>query len=155
MAPPLKWAGTQILHGVTALRNGNPKSMGHGLTLTNESMKLGMPSSPHVARATAATNALDNGADIAKVQEWLGHEISPRLACTTEGRARPGGFTDFRSQLLISRLQVEEHASAPRLQPPYRSIDALNQAKVNAVAVHAVMQGVSTLSDDGCIPVSL
>ena len=27
---------------------------------------------PHSARATAATNALD-GADIAKVQEWLGH----------------------------------------------------------------------------------
>jgi hypothetical protein len=24
-------------------------------------------------RATTATNALDNGADIAKVQEWLGH----------------------------------------------------------------------------------
>lgn len=28
---------------------------------------------PHSARATAATNALDQGADIAKVQEWLGH----------------------------------------------------------------------------------
>jgi site-specific recombinase XerD len=28
---------------------------------------------PHVMRATAATNPLDNGADIAKVQEWLGH----------------------------------------------------------------------------------
>ncbi len=28
---------------------------------------------PHVRRATAATNALDDGADIAKVQEWLGH----------------------------------------------------------------------------------
>ena len=28
---------------------------------------------PHAARATAATNALDTGADIAKVQEWLGH----------------------------------------------------------------------------------
>jgi site-specific recombinase XerD len=28
---------------------------------------------PHAARATAATNALDAGADIAKVQEWLGH----------------------------------------------------------------------------------
>jgi site-specific recombinase XerD len=37
------------------------------------SKELGVPSSPHVARATAATNALDNGADIAKVQEWLGH----------------------------------------------------------------------------------
>lgn len=28
---------------------------------------------PHALRATAATNALLNGADIAKVQEWLGH----------------------------------------------------------------------------------
>jgi integrase/recombinase XerD len=27
----------------------------------------------HAARVTAATNALDAGADIAKVQEWLGH----------------------------------------------------------------------------------
>lgn len=28
---------------------------------------------PHALRATAATNALENHADIAKVQEWLGH----------------------------------------------------------------------------------
>lgn len=28
---------------------------------------------PHVMRATAITNALENGADIAKVQEWAGH----------------------------------------------------------------------------------
>ncbi len=28
---------------------------------------------PHVARATAATHALNQGADMAKVQEWLGH----------------------------------------------------------------------------------
>jgi integrase/recombinase XerD len=27
----------------------------------------------HALRATAATNALDHEADIAKVQEWLGH----------------------------------------------------------------------------------
>ncbi len=29
--------------------------------------------SPHALRSTAATNALDHGADIARVQEWLGH----------------------------------------------------------------------------------
>ena len=29
--------------------------------------------SPHALRATAATNALEHNADIAKVQEWLGH----------------------------------------------------------------------------------
>jgi len=28
---------------------------------------------PHAMRATAATNALEHGADIARVQEWLGH----------------------------------------------------------------------------------
>lgn len=28
---------------------------------------------PHALRATAATNALEHEADIAKVQEWLGH----------------------------------------------------------------------------------
>ena len=30
---------------------------------------------PHAMRATAATNALKNGADIAQVQRWLGHSI--------------------------------------------------------------------------------
>ena len=29
--------------------------------------------SPHALRATAATSALDHGAELAKVQEWLGH----------------------------------------------------------------------------------
>lgn len=28
---------------------------------------------PHVMRATVASNALEHGADIAKVREWLGH----------------------------------------------------------------------------------
>jgi site-specific recombinase XerD len=44
---------------------------------------------PHVMRTTAATNALDNGADIAKVQEWLGHAniATTRIYMTT---ARPG-----------------------------------------------------------------
>lgn len=32
----------------------------------------GLPVGAHALRATAATNALDHEADIAKVQEWLG-----------------------------------------------------------------------------------
>jgi integrase len=35
--------------------------------------KLGVEIGAHVLRATAATNALEHEADIAKVQEWLGH----------------------------------------------------------------------------------
>jgi hypothetical protein len=48
------------------------------LTISNASVQLGataIPSEairPHGLRATAATNALEHGADIAKVQEWLG-----------------------------------------------------------------------------------
>jgi integrase/recombinase XerD len=40
----------------------------------------------HSMRATAATNALSNEADIAKVQEWLGTRMSPRPASTTGAR---------------------------------------------------------------------
>jgi len=37
------------------------------------SADLGITSGVHVMRATAATNALEHEADLAKVQEWLGH----------------------------------------------------------------------------------
>jgi len=37
------------------------------------SANLGFEIGAHALRATAATNALDHQADIAKVQEWLGH----------------------------------------------------------------------------------
>jgi site-specific recombinase XerD len=37
------------------------------------SAALGFEIGAHALRATAATNALDHEADIAKVQEWLGH----------------------------------------------------------------------------------
>jgi site-specific recombinase XerD len=37
------------------------------------SKRLGFEIGAHALRATAATNALDHQADIAKVQEWLGH----------------------------------------------------------------------------------
>jgi integrase/recombinase XerD len=35
--------------------------------------QIGFEIGAHALRATAATNALDHQADIAKVQEWLGH----------------------------------------------------------------------------------
>ena len=45
----------------------------------------------HSMRATAATNALSNEADIAKVQEWLGLRMFPLRGSTTG--ARPGPRT--------------------------------------------------------------
>lgn len=38
---------------------------------------------PHAARATAATNVLDQDADIAKVQKWLATRTSAPPASTT------------------------------------------------------------------------
>ena len=44
---------------------------------------------PHAARATAATNALDAGADIAKVQEWLGHASVSTTRVYDHRKTRP------------------------------------------------------------------
>ena len=35
--------------------------------------------STHSLRATAATNALERGSDIAEVQEWMGHDDTKTL----------------------------------------------------------------------------
>jgi site-specific recombinase XerD len=60
------------------------------------SSELGVPSSPHVARATAATNALDNGADIAKVQEWLGHADISTTRMYDRRKSRPEDSPTFK-----------------------------------------------------------
>jgi integrase/recombinase XerD len=62
------------------------------------STELGIPSSPHVARATAATNALDNGADIAKVQEWLGHADISTTRMYDRRKSRPEDSPTFKVQ---------------------------------------------------------
>ena len=57
----------------------------------------GMPLfGPHVMRATAATNALENGADIAKVQEWLGHANIQTTRIYDRRRSRPEDSPTFR-----------------------------------------------------------
>jgi integrase/recombinase XerD len=53
---------------------------------------------PHALRATAATNALDRGADLGKVQEWLGHANVSTTRLYDRRRSRPEMF---------SRLQLE------------------------------------------------
>jgi site-specific recombinase XerD len=51
---------------------------------------------PHVMRATAATNALDNGADIAKVQEWLGHANIATTRIYNHRKTRPEDSPTFK-----------------------------------------------------------
>ena len=51
---------------------------------------------PHALRATAATNALDNGADIAKVQEWLGHANIATTRIYDRRQSRPEDSPTFK-----------------------------------------------------------
>jgi len=47
-------------------------------------------------RATAATNALDHQADIAKVQEWLGHAKSATTKIYDRRSTRPEDSPTFK-----------------------------------------------------------
>jgi integrase/recombinase XerD len=53
------------------------------------SAQLGFEIGTHTLRATAATNALDHEADIAKVQEWLGHANIATTRIYDHRRTRP------------------------------------------------------------------
>jgi len=51
---------------------------------------------PYALRATVATNALDHGADIAKVQEWLGHASISTTRVYDRRQNRPDDSPTFR-----------------------------------------------------------
>jgi integrase/recombinase XerD len=51
---------------------------------------------PHSLRATAATNALDRGSDLAKVQEWLGHANVATTRLYDRRRSRPEDSPTYR-----------------------------------------------------------
>jgi len=51
---------------------------------------------PHALRATAATNALEHGADIAKVQEWLGHSCISTTRLYDKRKSRPEDSPTFK-----------------------------------------------------------
>lgn len=53
---------------------------------------------PHALRATAATNALTHNADIAKVQEWLGHANIQTTRIYDRRSTRPEDSPTFRVQ---------------------------------------------------------
>ncbi len=50
---------------------------------------------PHALRATAATSALDNHADIVKVQEWLGHASISTTRVYDRRHSKPGDSPTF------------------------------------------------------------
>jgi site-specific recombinase XerD len=50
----------------------------------------------HALRATAATNALDHQADIAKVQEWLGHANIATTRLYDHRKTRPEDSPTFK-----------------------------------------------------------
>ena len=57
---------------------------------------LGFEIGAHALRATAATNALDHQADIAKVQEWLGHANIATTRIYDHRRTRPEDSPTFK-----------------------------------------------------------
>ena len=57
---------------------------------------LGFKIGAHALRATAATNALDHQADIAKVQEWLGHANIATTRIYDHRRTRPEDSPTFK-----------------------------------------------------------
>jgi integrase/recombinase XerD len=58
--------------------------------------KLGMAIGVHALRATAATNALEHEADIAKVQEWLGHANIATTRAYDRRKSRPEDSPTFK-----------------------------------------------------------
>lgn len=57
---------------------------------------LGFEVGAHTLRATAATNALDHQADIAKVQEWLGHANIATTRIYDRRKTRPEDSPTFK-----------------------------------------------------------
>lgn len=60
------------------------------------SSELGFTIGAHALRATAATNALDHQADIAKVQEWLGHASIATTRIYDHRKTRPEDSPTFK-----------------------------------------------------------
>jgi integrase/recombinase XerD len=60
------------------------------------SAELGFQIGAHALRATAATNALDHQADIAKVQEWLGHANIATTRIYDHRKTRPEDSPTFK-----------------------------------------------------------
>jgi integrase/recombinase XerD len=85
------------------VRNNRTGEMGNAITadgvyriVRGYSAALGFEIGAHALRATAATNALDHEADIAKVQEWLGHANISTTRIYDHRRTRPEDSPTFK-----------------------------------------------------------
>jgi integrase/recombinase XerD len=83
--------------------SNNTKNGGKGITpdgvyklVRAYSGSLGFEIGAHSLRATAATNALDHQADIAKVQEWLGHANIATTRIYDHRKTRPEDSPTFK-----------------------------------------------------------
>ncbi len=85
------------------VRNNRTGRLGRAITadgvyklVRTYSARLGFEIGAHALRATAATNALDHQADIAKVQEWLGHANIATTRIYDHRRTRPEDSPTFK-----------------------------------------------------------
>jgi integrase/recombinase XerD len=86
------------------IKNNRTKTLTHALTpdavyklVKTYSAQLGFDDiGAHALRATAATNALDHQADIAKVQEWLGHSNIATTRIYDHRKSRPEDSPTFK-----------------------------------------------------------
>ena len=89
------------------IKNNRTKTLENALTpdavyrlVKGYSAQLGLiskkPIGAHSLRATAATNALDHQADIAKVQEWLGHANIATTRIYDHRKSRPEDSPTFK-----------------------------------------------------------
>jgi len=89
-----------LFRSVSNNRTGQPARAitGDGIykLVRTYSALLGFEIGAHALRATAATNALDHQADIAKVQEWLGHANIATTRIYDHRRTRPEDSPTFK-----------------------------------------------------------
>src|SRR5271169_5073746 len=85
------------------IKNNRSKTLERALTpdagyklVKAYSAELAFEIGAHALRATAATNALDHQADIAKVQEWLGHANIATTRIYDHRRTRPEDSPTFK-----------------------------------------------------------
>jgi integrase/recombinase XerD len=85
------------------VKNNRTGTLTHALTpdaiykiVRRYSADLSFEIGAHALRATAATNALDHQADIAKVQEWLGHANIATTRIYDHRKTRPEDSPTFK-----------------------------------------------------------